>query len=116
MAKHAYSVLAESFIEGLRAKGSGFRVGSQTTRRAALPSTLIHQHSTLSNSAAILFADRVQAALGLFHAAPAAGPFVAFARGHRARAWPAADARVALVVQWIVRNVFARDPLPNVLL
>ena len=47
----------------------------------------------LLNSAAVLFADRVQAALGLLHAAPAAGPFVRLAGADGPRAGPAADAR-----------------------
>src|SRR3954470_14558826 len=80
--------------------------------------TLNAQHSTLNplNSAAILLANRMQAAFGLFHAAPAASPLVGFVRRDGARARPAADARKALVVQRVIRDRFVGDSLPNVLL
>src|SRR5262245_8389964 len=57
----------------------------------------------------------VQAALFLGGPAPASGALI-LAKHHRPRAGPAADARVSLVVQRIVRNVVVRDQLPDVLL
>src|SRR5689334_24545159 len=53
----------------------------------------------------------VQSALRLGQARPAT--LAAFARP---RAWRAADGRVALVVQRVVRQVAVDDPLPEVLL
>ena len=58
---------------------------------------------------------RMQSALGLGEAAPAAGAVV-FSRIHRAGARPAADAGVALIVQGIVGDVVVGDELPDHLL
>src|SRR6476620_8913232 len=63
----------------------------------------------------LLLIARVQAALDLACAAPAAGALV-LAEHHGPRAGPAADARVALIVQRVVRNVFVGDQLPDILL
>src|SRR5262249_34584441 len=57
----------------------------------------------------------VQAALGLGKPAPAASALV-FTQQHGPRAGPAADARVALVVQRIVGNVVLADEAPDLLL
>src|SRR5260221_319464 len=57
----------------------------------------------------------MQPALRLGEAAPAAGPLV-FSRHHSSRAWPAADAGVALVVQRIVGDIVLTDERPNLCL
>src|SRR6266542_2057767 len=90
MAKQAYSALAETFMGLLSRK-------------------------RLSNAAAFLVFDDVQAALLLDGAGPAAGALVA-AGAHRLRAGPAANARVALVVQRVVRHVVLHYERPDLFL
>src|SRR5262249_53728422 len=58
---------------------------------------------------------RVQAALLLRRAAPAPGALI-LAKHHRSRARPATDARKALIVQRVVRNVMVRNQFPDVFL
>src|SRR5690242_11443515 len=70
----------------------------------------------LLNAAAILLFERMQPALGLRGAAPAAGALVGFAFGDGAGAGPAADAGEALVVERVVRDVLVENPLPDVFL
>src|SRR5437660_1783483 len=69
----------------------------------------------MSDAAASLVLDDVQAALFLRQARPAAGPLV-FALGDRPGAGPAADARVALVVQRVIGHVMLQDEVPHVAL
>src|SRR5271157_5501502 len=57
----------------------------------------------------------MQPALGFRRTTPSPGTFV-FAGLYGAGARLAADARIILVMQWIVRNLLANDSLPNVLL
>src|SRR5260370_42596741 len=64
-----------------------------------------------SDSAAFLMLDDVQAALLLEFAGPAPRAFVV-AMGHGLGARPAADARVALVVQRIVGHIVFVDEAP----
>src|SRR6516162_10839374 len=59
--------------------------------------------------------DHVQAAFLFDGAGPAPGAVV-LAVGHRPRARPAADARVTLVVQRIVRHIILVDEGPDILL
>jgi hypothetical protein len=54
----------------------------------------------------------VQSALGFSSPAPPPCSFV-FAESHRARARPATDARVSLIVERIVRDLFRKDPVPH---
>ncbi len=66
------------------------------------------------DTAAVGFLDCVQAALGFGRAAPASGAFVGFAQTDSSRAGPAADARIALVVERVVGNILGEDPFPDV--
>src|SRR5262245_53044483 len=61
-----------------------------------------------SNAAAVAYLDDVQAALLFRRAGPAASALVPPV-AHRRGAGPAADARVALVMQGIVGNVVVED-------
>src|SRR5689334_21226508 len=74
---------------------------SSITNRHSKPSALSPQPL---NSAAVLLADRMQAAHGLLHTTPTAGPFVGFAGRNGPGAGPAPDARLSLVMQRIVGN------------
>src|SRR5581483_9404237 len=66
-----------------------------------------------SDTATVLDLDHVQAAL-LFHGPrPAPGALVV-AGGHRLRTRAAADARIALIVEWIIRNLVTEDEVPHV--
>src|SRR5687768_12394268 len=58
---------------------------------------------------------RMQPALGLGKSAPAARAFV-LAQHDRPRARPAADARIALIVERVVGNVVLRNQTPHFLL
>src|SRR5262249_24027971 len=64
------------------------------------------------DAAPALVLDHVQAALFLLGARPAAGAFV-LALAHRGGAGPAPDARVAVVMQWIVGNLMGNDEGPH---
>src|SRR5438132_85319 len=66
-----------------------------------------------SDAAAVLDLDHVQAALLLQGAGPAAGAVV-LAGGHWRRARPTADARIPLVVQWIIRDFVPQYEFPHV--
>src|SRR5919106_726746 len=91
MARQAYSVRAESFIEaGSRKQEAGSRKQEAGSRK--------------------------QEAFGLAHAAPAAGAFIGFSRFDGPRARPAANTRIALIVQWIVGDVLVDDAFPDVFL
>src|SRR4051812_10639505 len=85
-ARHAYSAFAEIFMNNLLEPAShGDRGRGGRGDRSELAAV-----------------ERVQAALGLRLARPAAGPLV-LAGGHRAGAGPAADRGIALVVERVVR-------------
>src|SRR3984893_190293 len=90
MAIHAYSALAE-------------------TRMSSTCCYLL----SWSDAAAALVLDDVQAALLLDLARPAPGPLI-LAVGDRPGAGPAADARVALVVQRIVGHLVLDHKCPHV--
>src|SRR4051794_13537096 len=92
IATQAYCALADSRMKGLLA---GPQAGS--------------------DAAAALVFDDVQAAFLLHRPRPAAGTLV-LALDDRAGAGPAADARVALVVQRVVRHVVLDEEGPHVLL
>ena len=77
----------------------------RTSCHAYVPAMGVRLRGSI-NSLAESFGRRMQTALGLGGPAPAAGAFI-LARRHRPRAWPAADAGIALVVQRIVRDVSA---------
>src|SRR5690242_5347218 len=68
-----------------------------------------------SDAAAVFFFRRVQSAFGLGFACPAASSFV-FAIHHSARAGPATNARITLIVQRIVRNILLDDHAPDLFL
>ena len=59
--------------------------------------------------------ERVQAAFRLGLARPATRPFV-FSRRHGPRARPAADRRITLIVQRVIRHVVGHDKRPDVAL
>src|SRR4051794_38220916 len=61
-----------------------------------------------------LVLDHMEAALLLHRPRPAAGALV-LTRRHGPRARPAADARVVLVVQRVVRHVMPHDEVPPLL-
>src|SRR5581483_9805588 len=84
-------------------------------RRPSLSARNLPRTTHHSDAAAALVLDHVQTSFFFGRACPAAGAIVfAFADG--AGAQPAADARVALVVERIVGNVVIGDELPHVLL
>ena len=91
---------------------SGDRPNLLSDGNATAPPVLERRFATSVASSFIL---RVQPALGLRRPAPATGPLV-LARADRPRAGPAADARIPLVVQRIVRHALLDDPAPDVLL
>src|SRR4051794_10369005 len=68
-----------------------------------------------SDAAAAVMLDDMEAALFLAGAPPAAGPLV-LPRADGGGAWPAADARIAAIVQRIVRDLVTQDEVPHVLL
>src|SRR5207245_5550526 len=67
------------------------------------------------DTAAVLVRDDVQSTFLFQGSGPATGAVV-LAVGHRARAWPAADAGIALIVQGIVRHRVPGNERPHVLL
>src|SRR5205085_2179360 len=69
----------------------------------------------LSDAAAVLVFDDVQAAFFFAGAAPTAGAFV-FAVADRGGAGPAADAGIAAIVQGVVWHVVLDDEIPHIFL
>ena len=90
----AYSALAETLMFLLI---YGFRK----------PSLLSNAQEVL-NAAAVLMLDDVEAAFLFVRSGPAAGALV-FAFGDGPGARPAADARIALIVERVVRNSMLGD-------
>src|SRR5262245_6771514 len=78
-------------------------------------SYILHPSSLLLDAAAALDLDDVQAALFLLRPRPPAGALV-FPVTDRAGAGPAADARVVLIVERIIRHPMLDDVTPHVLL
>src|SRR5262245_37842788 len=105
-ATQAYSVLAEN---------SELRAGFFSTFSATAAFFATDDLRNSSNARPGVMFDHVQPALLLVRPGPPAGPLVPviFDRG---RTRPAADARVPLVVQRVVRDVVLQDELPHVLL
>src|SRR5262245_43452258 len=108
MAAQAYSAFAEILIpsqgSGVRGQGSG-KKGQRKQLRLSSPDPCPLTPDPYSlDAASVPHLDDVQAAFLPGRAGPAAGPLVGpLADGRRAR--PAADARIALIVQRIVRDV-----------
>src|SRR5579864_3957601 len=66
-----------------------------------------------ASSSKLTTIQRMQPALGLCLACPAAGA-LAFARDHGAGAGPAANRGITLVVQWVVGDIVRDDKCPDV--
>src|SRR5687767_13089542 len=71
--------------------------------------------SCSSDTAAALMLDHVQPAFFFHRSRPAPGTLV-FTGGDGAGARPATNARVALIVERVVRNVVVENELPDVVL
>src|SRR5262249_2823329 len=84
---------------------------------------MTNQKTSLRASEFVIFSSsdfrhsslRMQAALRLRKPAPAAGPLV-FTQQHGPRTWPAAYARIALIMQRVIGNVVLRNEGPHFLL
>ena len=97
----------EAGVFGFGGEVHGKKLGAGSAELGvSIHSTLPVPCSAQLNAAAVLFCNRMQAALGFSHAAPAAGTFVGFFGADSSRAGPATDARIALIVQRIIGNAF----------